>query len=118
MPINLNRFPRQKRRILSRDGYGPRKFFRAQEPNLPAIFPEAFTAKDRAVSLFRRFCARLGDVSWLRRGRKVYLAHPRGFINKGSAVMNKDTIIDDLLVGSIDLHVHVGPDPSHRAGGT
>ena len=30
----------------------------------------------------------------------------------------KDTIIDDLLVGSIDLHVHVGPDPSHRAGGT
>ena len=31
---------------------------------------------------------------------------------------NKDTIIDDLLVGSIDLHVHVGPDPSHRAGGT
>ena len=31
---------------------------------------------------------------------------------------NKDTIIDDLLAGSIDLHVHVGPDPSHRAGGT
>jgi len=31
---------------------------------------------------------------------------------------NKDTIIDDLIVGSIDLHVHVGPDPSHRAGGT
>jgi len=33
-------------------------------------------------------------------------------------VAYKDTIIDDLLVGSIDLHVHVGPDPSHRAGGT
>ena len=31
---------------------------------------------------------------------------------------NRDTLIDDLLVGSIDLHVHVGPDPSHRAGGT
>ncbi|MGH7845867.1 MAG: DUF6282 family protein [Candidatus Binatia bacterium] len=31
---------------------------------------------------------------------------------------NKDTIIDELLAGSIDLHVHVGPDPSHRAGGT
>ncbi len=30
----------------------------------------------------------------------------------------RDEIIDELTVGSIDLHVHVGPDPSHRPGGT
>lgn len=30
----------------------------------------------------------------------------------------QDQIIDELTAGSIDLHVHVGPDPSHRPGGT
>lgn len=30
----------------------------------------------------------------------------------------RDEIIDELTRGSIDLHVHVGPDPAHRPGGS
>lgn len=30
----------------------------------------------------------------------------------------RDEVIDELLLGSVDLHVHVGPDPAYRQWGT